>query len=142
MDLLTNHLSHSISTTATQMLSTVNTSKATIDHLNISFETNTMALNIVESQRHVSFDETELQEYESCSKEYAECRAEHYIYLIGAPLLMVLALTGNSFTLAVMLRPKLRKTATAMFISALAVSDTVANITGLIRHFLMRAYKV
>lgn len=142
MDLLTNHLSHSISTTATQMLSTVNTSKATIDHLNISFETNTMALNIVESQRHVSFDETELQEYESCSKEYVECQAEHYIYLIGAPLLMVLALTGNSFTLAVMLRPKLRKTATAMFISALAVSDTVANITGLIRHFLMRAYKV
>lgn len=77
-----------------------------------------------------------------CSLEYVECQAERYIFMVGGPLLVALSIIGNSITFSVMLREKLRHTATAVFIASLAVMDTMATITGLSRHFILKTFGV
>ncbi|KAF6035068.1 hypothetical protein EB796_006627 [Bugula neritina] len=41
-----------------------------------------------------------------------------------------------------MMRPKLRSTATAIFIAALAICDSISSVTGLSRHFIIKAFDV
>lgn len=81
-------------------------------------------------------------ELKECLLDYTECQAERYLFLIGCPLLIALSLIGNSVTFSVMMRRKLRQTATAMFIATLAVMDTIATVTGLTRHFILKAFEV
>lgn len=81
-------------------------------------------------------------ELKECNLKYTECKAEKYLFLIGCPLLIMLSLVGNSITFSVMMRPKLRRTATAIFIATLAVMDTIANLTGLSRHLVLKAWQV
>lgn len=73
---------------------------------------------------------------------YAECQAEKWLILIVCPILMIVSLAGNLTTIAVMSRPKLRTTATAIFIIALSIADITANLTGLTRHFAIKAWRV
>jgi len=59
-----------------------------------------------------------------------------------APIFLLLCTVGNSLGLAVMTRPSLRNTATAVFIASLAISDMVAVWTGLSRHFVLKLFEV
>lgn len=81
-------------------------------------------------------------ELKECSISYIECVIERYVLLVGCPLLLFISLVGNSITVSVMMRPKLRRTATATFITTLAVMDTLANTAGLSRHFILKAFDV
>jgi len=67
----------------------------------------------------------------------AVCSMKEKVYLYGAPIIMGIAVLGNSMSLAVMMREKLRRTMTAIFLAALAVLDTLAILLGLLRHFLV-----
>lgn len=81
-------------------------------------------------------------ELKECLLDFIECKAERFLFMMGCPLLIALSLVGNSITLSVMLRAKLRQTATAVFIAALAISDTIATVTGLTRHFILKTFEV
>ena len=76
--------------------------------------------------------------YVECPWEVPTCQAQKYLFLVVAPILVVMSTIGNGLGLAVMMRKSLRNTATAVFISALAVSDTIATWTGLSRHFIRK----
>ena len=83
------------------------------------------------------------QELRECKVElYVECKAERFLFMMGCPLLIALSLMGNSLTVSVMLRAKLRHTATAVFIATLAVMDSIATLTGLTRHFILKTFGV
>lgn len=82
------------------------------------------------------------KEYQECSNDYVECRMQKYVYLVGGPLLLLLSAVGNSLTLAVMTRPSLRKSSSAVFIAALALTDTAASFTGLLRHLIIKISQV
>ena len=73
---------------------------------------------------------------------YLACEVERWVLLIACPLLLAMSVIGNTLTLSVMMRPKLRSTATATFISALSIMDMIANMTGLSRHFILKAFRV
>ena len=98
-------------------------------------------LYVAQPALKLEFDDYPL-ELKECSLEYPECVAEKYILMIGCPLLMALSLVGNSITFSVMMRPRLRHTATAIFIATLAIMDTVAAVTGLTRHFILKTFGV
>lgn len=115
--------------------STYYESAATPDDLNMTI--NHLNLNMVGLERDII-----PQEYQECSFDYTECRAQKYLFLVMAPILMTLSVVGNSLTVSIMMRPRLRKTATGILVAALAVSDTVANLTGLSRHLIFKAASV
>lgn len=80
--------------------------------------------------------------YDECSPDVLTCQIQRYLFLILSPLLIVVATIGNGLSLAVMTRKSLRGTATAVFISSLAVSDTIAVWTALTRHFIKKFNEV
>ena len=80
--------------------------------------------------------------YNECSADILTCQIQRYLFLIMSPVLILVATVGNGLSLAVMTRKSLRSTATAVFISSLAVSDTIAVWTALTRHFIKKLTEV
>lgn len=76
--------------------------------------------------------------YTECNLDLMACRAQKYLFLVGGPIIILLSTVGNGLGLAVMSRKSLRNTATALFISCLAISDTVAVWTAMTRHFTLK----
>jgi len=95
--------------------------------------TSAMEVRILSASR-----ETEYLELTECSSAILECRINEYLFIVMSPILVILAIVGNSLTFTVMMRRALRRTATAVFLSGLAVSDTIAVLTGLSRHFVLK----
>ncbi|XP_067928071.1 FMRFamide peptide receptor frpr-18-like [Watersipora subatra] len=95
------------------------------------------SLSSTKTNMTVTVSDAELR-YEECPWEVTSCQVQRYLFLVIAPILVVLATIGNSLGLAVMRRKALRQSATAVFISALAISDMVAVWTGLSRHFVKK----
>lgn len=84
----------------------------------------------------------DLARFEECPAEVMTCQVQKYLFLVLAPVLVLVAGVGNGLGLAVMTRKSLRNSATAVFISSLAVSDTIAVWTGLSRHFIKKLTRV
>ena len=59
------------------------------------------------------------------------------LWLWLCPIFLILGIGGNLLSVAVLSRPTLRKSATSVFLIALAVADTLFLLTGLMRHWLV-----
>lgn len=86
--------------------------------------------------------DNDVTRFTECPSHISTCQAQKYLFLVMAPILILFTSVGNGLSLAVMTRNSLRNTATAVFISCLAVSDTIAVWTGLTRHFIFKLTQV
>lgn len=71
---------------------------------------------------------------DECDPALKACQAQRILFLVFGPILLVMSVVGSSLGIAVMARKTLRRTASAVFIACLSVSDMIAVLTGLIRH--------
>ena len=60
-----------------------------------------------------------------------------HLWLWLSPILLLLGIGGNILSIVVLSRPDLRKSATSVFLIALAVADSLFLITGLLKHWLV-----
>ena len=61
--------------------------------------------------------------------------ASYYVWLVGAPFLIVVGTAGNALSVAVMMRKRLRETTTSLFLAVLAFVDTAILYIGLLRQW-------
>ena len=61
--------------------------------------------------------------------------ASYYVWLVGAPFLVVVGTAGNAMAAAVMMRKRLRETTTSLFLAVLAFVDTSILYIGLLRQW-------
>lgn len=80
--------------------------------------------------------------FDECDPTLPSCHAQRVLFFIFGPTLCVMAVIGNSLGIAVMRRRPLRHTASAVFITSLALSDTTAVLTALIRHMHLKLNQV
>ncbi|KAI0229932.1 hypothetical protein LSAT2_019666 [Lamellibrachia satsuma] len=61
---------------------------------------------------------------------------DRHIWLYAAPVLFIVGLCGNSLTVAVSRRKRLRNTTVSVFLSAMALADNLVLITGILPEWL------
>ena len=59
------------------------------------------------------------------------------LWLWMSPVFLILGIGGNLLSIVVLSRPGLRKSATSVFLIALAVADSLLLLTGLLKHWLV-----
>ncbi|KAL8609116.1 hypothetical protein ACOMHN_046722 [Nucella lapillus] len=66
-------------------------------------------------------------------------RVEHYIWIVGGAVLLLLGSAGNALSLAVLTRPRMRRSNVSVYLMVVAVADLVSLYTGLLRHIIQTA---
>lgn len=120
------------STTSRSALAHVNTSVICYNHSDITNHyCSSAASNMTERDEVMRFDE--------CDPDLPLCQAQRVLFMVFGPILLLMSVVGGCLGVAVMTRNALKKTASAVFIASLSISDMSAVLTGLIRHFTLKA---
>ncbi|XP_070192326.1 uncharacterized protein [Littorina saxatilis] len=67
--------------------------------------------------------------------------AAKYIWVVGGSILIVIGTVGNLLALAVLTRPKLRRSNAAVYLMVVAVTDLAVLYTGLLRQIIISSTK-
>ena len=60
----------------------------------------------------------------------------HYIWLIGSPIVIAIGIIGNTLSILILSRKRMRKHTSAFYFTVLAVTDLLVLTVGLLRNFL------
>ena len=60
----------------------------------------------------------------------------HYIWLIGSPIVIAIGIIGNTLSILILSRKRMRKHTSAFYFTVLAVTDLLVLNVGLLRNFL------
>ena len=61
----------------------------------------------------------------------------HYIWLISSPIVIAIGIIGNTLSILILSRKRMRKHTSAFYFTVLAVTDLLVLNVGLLRHFLV-----
>ena len=61
----------------------------------------------------------------------------HYIWLIGSPIVIAIGIIGNTLSILILSRKRMRKHTSAFYFTVLAVTDLLVLTVGLLRNFLV-----
>lgn len=128
-------------TVSVATLSTANTGSVwTYNVVDVSSSSTPLTVNMSDGNLGTSADV--ITRFDECDPSLASCQAQRMLFIVFAPILCIMAVVGNALGIAVMRRKLLVHTASAVFITSLAVSDTTAVLTALIRHIHLKLKEV